>query len=188
MQGAKVDVGVARLDAVRAFVNTHGRAGHPDLLDDPVLARAWLDGALRADVDADPATLARLRDLREALRLTLLAHNGLADPEAAAAALTPICEGSTLALTVGLGAVPEVTGAGEGVEGFVNDVLAAVAIASIDGSWRREKACADPGCRAGFRDATKNGSARFCSSGGCGNRSRQRAYRARHRDDDGKLA
>lgn len=167
------------LELVLSLVNTHAHGERPDVLDDAALARAWLDGALRADVPVDRRTRQRLRELREALRLTLLAHAGLARAEEAAAALTPVCERSTLTVTIGPAGAPEVTGTGTGTDALVNDVLAAVAVASIDGSWSRMKACADPGCRSAFLDATKNGSTRYCATGGCASRARQRAFRAR---------
>lgn len=172
----------ARLGLVEQFVNTHGGRHGIDLLAAASTAREWLDAALRPGVPTDAAARKRLVELREALRLTLLAHNDLADPDAAAAALGPVCEGSSLSLIVGPAAAPQVTGSGSGLDGLVNDMLAAVAIAAVDGSWVRLKACAETDCRTAFWDHTRNGSQRFCSVAGCANRARQRAFRARQRN------
>jgi predicted RNA-binding Zn ribbon-like protein len=171
----------ARLEPVLAFVNTHARHGNPDELADAATTEAWLESVGRTDVVVDAAAPARLRALRDALRTTLLAHVGLVDEEVAAAALAPVCEGATLGLVIGAGAAAEVAGAGSGLDGLVNDLLAAVAIASIDGSWERAKACVSDDCRNAFWDGTKNRSGRFCSTAGCANRARQREFRARQR-------
>lgn len=166
------------LELVQRFVNT--RVGDDDVLVDSRRTAAWIADAGFGAIDVDAGSLAQLRELRSAVLLTLMAHNGDASDEDAARALSPICEQSTLTLTVGTGG-PQVTGTGSGVAGVVNSVLARMAVAAIDGSWSRLKACTEPTCRAAFWDATRNGSARYCSSSGCGNRARQRDFRQRHR-------
>lgn len=63
------------------------------------------------------------------------------------------------------------------------DALAIVLIQlhalAVTGQLDRLKACADPDCRWIFLDRSKPGSRRWCSSTGCGNRQKTRAYRAR---------
>lgn len=175
-----------RLAPVLAFVNTHARHGRVDELADQAGAAAWLHAAGHTDIALDEGSLDRLRQLREALRTTLLAHVGLVDAEAAAAALAPVCEGATLEVVIGAGASPQVAGAGRGLDGLVNELLAAVAVAAIDGSWPRAKACVSTDCRSAFWDSTKNRAGRFCSSSGCANRARQRDFRARQQAAAGR--
>lgn len=55
---------------------------------------------------------------------------------------------------------------------------------SITGQLDRLKACADPDCGWIFLDRSKPGSRRWCSSVGCGNRQKTRAYRARQSQAD----
>lgn len=166
------------LELIQRFVNT--RVGDDDLFVDRARTAGWIADAGFGDVGVDTGTLGQLRELRGAVLLTLMAHTGEASAEDAARALSPICEQSTLTLTVGA-AGPQVTGTGSGVAGLINTVLARMAVAAIDGSWHRLKACAEATCRAAFWDATRNGSARYCSSSGCGNRARQREFRQRRR-------
>ena len=124
---------------------------------------AWLD---RKGVD--DLTLAR--DLREVLReVTVANHTGdLANP--IREKLTAV--GARLPLHV------------DGQFGLrgdsaLADVLAAVTVAVADGSWSRMKSCAAPDCGWVFYDHSKPQTARWCSTAGCGNRVKTRAYRDR---------
>ncbi|GGP54825.1 CGNR zinc finger domain-containing protein [Saccharothrix coeruleofusca] len=47
----------------------------------------------------------------------------------------------------------------------------------------RVRACANPACVLHFFDVSKNGSRRWCSMAGCGNRAKANRHYARHRDD-----
>jgi len=49
----------------------------------------------------------------------------------------------------------------------------------------RLKMCDSPECHWVFFDRSKPAHRRWCSSERCGNRQKVRAYRARHRSDDG---
>jgi predicted RNA-binding Zn ribbon-like protein len=69
--------------------------------------------------------------------------------------------------------------AAEGVAGVLGEVLAAVALADRDGTWRRLKLCREQTCQAVFYDRSKNGSRCWCSMEVCGNRNKTRAYRSR---------
>jgi predicted RNA-binding Zn ribbon-like protein len=66
-----------------------------------------------------------------------------------------------------------------GVPGFLGEVLAAVALAAHDGSWRRLKICPAGDCRVVYYDLSRNASRRWCSMEVCGNRNKTRAYRQR---------
>jgi predicted RNA-binding Zn ribbon-like protein len=49
-----------------------------------------------------------------------------------------------------------------------------------DGTWSRLKACRAADCRWAFYDRARNHSRHWCSMEVCGNRTKARAYRARH--------
>ena len=51
--------------------------------------------------------------------------------------------------------------------------------AQIDGTWDRLKICAADDCRWAFFDASKNRGGHWCTMELCGNREKNRAYRAR---------
>ena len=59
------------------------------------------------------------------------------------------------------------------------DLLAIVAEAEADGTWRRMKAC--PACGWAFYDRSRNRSRTWCAMAICGNRAKARSYRERHR-------
>jgi predicted RNA-binding Zn ribbon-like protein len=59
----------------------------------------------------------------------------------------------------------------------IDEVVAVFVRASLDGSFRRLKACRN--CRWSFYDYSPNRSATWCSMQLCGNRTKTRAYRRR---------
>ena len=76
---------------------------------------------------------------------------------------------------------PTLVPVGSGVAGGVARILAAVAQSSFDGSWERIKICPADDCRVAFYDESRNRSRAWCSMEVCGNRTKTRVYRARHR-------
>jgi predicted RNA-binding Zn ribbon-like protein len=56
-------------------------------------------------------------------------------------------------------------------------ILGAVVTASLDGTLRRLKICANPDCRWAFYDPSRNTSGRWCDMAVCGNRAKVRKYR-----------
>jgi len=146
------------LRQVQLFVNSadveHGADWMPDWL-----AERGLSGEL-----------ARARELREALRVLVLANNGfpvdeeaLALVNAAASRLTPRVDADRAVQLEGADAI---------------DGVVAIALrAMLDGTWVRLKACRN--CHWSFYDYSPNRSATWCSMQLCGNRSKTRAYRKR---------
>ena len=67
-----------------------------------------------------------------------------------------------------------------GVDGALGRLLGIVAAAMADGTWSRLKACRANDCRWAFYDRARNRSRHWCSMAVCGNRTKARAYRARH--------
>ncbi len=173
------------LELVRSFVNSIDleRPETLDALADVGTARLWLaDAGFEPDgLEADG--LPALRELREILRNTLLAHNGEGDVQATWEQL--VARFSTVRLEVRFGAV-----AGEaelepaqraGAAGLRGALAAAVYDAIADGTWSRLKACRKHSCLYAFYDRTKNGSGAWCSMDTCGNRVKAQRRRARER-------
>lgn len=190
------------LALVRAFINTLDLEGGTDVLASPEVLGRWLrkrrlleaGGRIHAERD-----LARAQSLREALR-AVLRHTQTPAPtpptrrrkkdtvesmpldaparatieqEAGRARLTLTADSAgTLALT------PRATG----LTGALGRLLAIVAQAQIDGSWSRLRVCANDVCQWAFYDASRNRSGRWCSMAICGNRTKVRAHRTRHRN------
>jgi predicted RNA-binding Zn ribbon-like protein len=75
---------------------------------------------------------------------------------------------------------PELEPADAGTRGGVARIAAAIARAGADGSWDRVKICPADDCLFAFYDESRNRSRTWCSMRVCGNRTKTRAYRARH--------
>jgi predicted RNA-binding Zn ribbon-like protein len=120
----------------------------------------------------------RASEVREALRELLYANNrqpGSADPYSV---LDRAADAARLTLDLRAQAiVPRASG----VDGALGRVLAVVHAAMQDGSFARLKACRNHDCRWAFYDYSRNRSASWCSMQICGNRTKTRAYRRRHR-------
>ncbi|MBY8884675.1 CGNR zinc finger domain-containing protein [Streptomyces sp. PTM05] len=114
------------------------------------------------------------RELREALRGTLLAHAG--HREADGDRLGPLLAGAPLVVVVdpadGSASLRPADPAS--LTGRV-----AAAIASCGGSWTRLKACEAADCRWAYYDRSPAGRRRWCSMAVCGSRAKMRAYRDR---------
>ncbi|WP_151526741.1 CGNR zinc finger domain-containing protein [Serinicoccus kebangsaanensis] len=166
------------LELVRAFVNTLDLEDGVDQLADPASWSAWADG-LGIPEPASKAELARLRELREALRAGLLANHDRAPLPAHArqsldevllwSRARPVLTDAGIALEVG----------GAGARALAGKVVAIVGHALADGTWSRLKACRDDTCRWAFYDRSRSRTGQWCSMEVCGNRNKQARWRER---------
>ncbi|MFL5929256.1 MAG: CGNR zinc finger domain-containing protein [Gaiellaceae bacterium] len=117
------------------------------------------------------AELERARELREALRLLVLANNGRPVDGGAVEVVNAAAAG--LFLRLDESGKPTVAGADDALD----EVVAIALGAMLDGTWERLKACRN--CRWSFYDYSPNRSATWCSMQLCGNRKKTRAYRRR---------
>jgi predicted RNA-binding Zn ribbon-like protein len=173
---------------VQSFVNTLDVAQDRDLLRDVQAAREWLaDVGLIAPGTLVSATqLQEARSVREAVR-ALIAHNGGGPPPAqdqlaTLRALTsrrrPIADvehGGRITLRV--------SETGELPDGLLG-LLLTIRDAQDDGSWARLKLCENPDCRWAFFDSSRNRQGAWCTMAACGNRLKNRRFRARRRDHE----
>jgi predicted RNA-binding Zn ribbon-like protein len=172
------------LELVRSFVNSIDleRPETLDALADLGAARLWL-----ADVGLNPAGLVPddlegLRELREALRGVLLAHNGEGSEEETWPRLAGCLGGVRLLVTFEPSLDVELVPAERtGAQGLREAVAVAIYDSKRDGSWPRLKACRKHTCLYAFYDRTKNGSGTWCSMDTCGNRVKAQRRRARQR-------
>jgi len=170
-----------RLETLQRFVNTFNHDFPPawDRLGTPSKARAWLlrKRLVSAPVRITPGDVARLRELREALRALVAANHGGAVTPGAVDTLRR--EGARVRFLVGFGerGAAELEPLGAGVDGAVATILGILHEAQVTGVWRRMKACRQ--CGYAFFDRSKNRSAAWCAMSICGNRTKNRAYRRR---------
>jgi predicted RNA-binding Zn ribbon-like protein len=136
------------------------------------LSGAWLvEHELSASA---PADLEPVRELREALRVLLLSHNGEPVDADAVATLTRLSREAGVVVAFAADGNASLDAAGP-----VGRALGIVAHASADGTWERLKVCPADDCRWAFYDFSRNHSRTWCSMGSCGNRAKARAYRSR---------
>jgi predicted RNA-binding Zn ribbon-like protein len=176
-----------RLALLQRFINSynHDFPREWDRIGTPANAQAWLHtkGLVARDEPISDADVARLRELREAMRALAIANHG-GQPEATATAV--ICrEAGTARLSVAI----DDTGrtalepARLGVDGAVATLLAVLHEAQLTGHWPRLKGCRR--CGYAFFDRSKNRSASWCAMSICGNRTKNRAYYRRRRASTG---
>lgn len=121
--------------------------------------------------------LERARELRESLRVALLAHAGH-PPHRTVTPLGELLAAAPLLLTVaaadGSAALaPADTGP------LLSRVAAALAESLVAGTWTRLKACEAVDCHWAYYDRSPAGRGRWCSMQVCGARAKMRRYRAR---------
>jgi predicted RNA-binding Zn ribbon-like protein len=171
-----------RLALVQALVNTVERPDGSDRLADVADAGPWLvdNNLLAPQAELTTADLDLVCGVREALR-ALLVHNA-GGPPPTETALVPLRKiASTGAVRAGLtddGGV-ELAAIGEAVRDRLVDVLLTVRDAQRDGTWALLKACANDECQWAFYDKSRNHGGTWCEMSTCGNKLKNRAFRAR---------
>ena len=133
----------------------------------------WLPDWLKAHGLDPERERERAAKLREALRVLALANND-APLDADAVRLF---NDAAAHVSLRLDDDGQLSIASEG--DALDEVVAIVLRAMLDGSWERLKACRN--CNWSFYDYSPNRSATWCSMQLCGNRQKTRAYRRRRR-------
>jgi predicted RNA-binding Zn ribbon-like protein len=174
-----------RLELLQRFINSynHDFPLEWDRIGTPERAEAWLrQKRLVAPGDRiSDADVARLRELREALRALAIANHG-GKPEAAA---TDVIRGVSAPLSIAIDGSGRTAlePTGRGVDGAVATLLGILHEAQLTGHWPRMKGCRQ--CGYAFYDRSKNRSAAWCDMSICGNRTKNRAYYRRRRSSTG---
>lgn len=176
------------LEVVREFVNTADLEEGTDELHSPDALADWLvkHDLAASGLSATRNDLKRAVELREALRATLLSHNGVQSNEVRAAEIVDSAvRRADVRLRFEPSGEPILRPQARGVDGALGTLLAIVHAAVADGTWERLKACRDHTCEWAFYDNTKNRSGAWCSMAVCGNRAKARAYRQRRGRGEG---
>jgi predicted RNA-binding Zn ribbon-like protein len=169
------------LRAVQAFVNTvdieHGREALTRASElRELLVRAELLDRKETVTESD---LRRALELREALRVLLLANNGgTLDPESLEV-LNRAARAAHLSVRFAEGGDSALEPEASGVDAALGRLVAIVYTAMTAGTWARLKACRRNVCHWVFYDQSRNQSGTWCSMSVCGNRTKTKAYRRR---------
>ena len=172
-----------RLELLQRFINSynHDFPREWDRIGSPERADAWLrQKRLVAPGDRiSDADVARLAELREALRALAIANQG-GQPGAAAADIIRRLSGTAqLSVAIDDTGRTALEPTGRGVDGAVATLLGILHEAQLAGHWSRLKGCRR--CGYAFFDRSKNRSAAWCAMSICGNRTKNRAYYRRRR-------
>jgi predicted RNA-binding Zn ribbon-like protein len=172
-----------RLELLQRFVNTynHDFPRDWDRIGTPEKAQAWLQQKelVAPGTGVSDADVARLVELREAIRALAIA-NRRGEPEAAAArALRELSASAPLGIAIDDTGRTTLEPTRGGVDGAMATLLGILHEAQLTGHWSRMKACRQ--CEYAFFDRSKNRSAAWCAMSICGNRTKNRAYYRRRR-------
>ncbi|WP_416366879.1 CGNR zinc finger domain-containing protein [Mycolicibacterium gadium] len=172
---------------VQALVNTVELPSGPDRLADLDDAKPWLiDNELMAsDAALDDADLRLLRDVRESLRALLMCNGAGPSPTVAELApLRAVAAGGAARAEFGDDGLVRLTALGDSVPERLVGLLLIIRDAQLDGSWARLKVCANDECRWAFYDRSRNHGGTWCEMSACGNKLKNREFRARRRKGD----
>jgi predicted RNA-binding Zn ribbon-like protein len=179
---SKNEVAPGELEVVRAFVNSFDEDEGGEQLESPAELGSWLaqHGLLTAGAPVTGADLRHAREVREALRGVLLAHNGDGElPSEASTTLDAAAHRARIRLRFDEHAAAALEPEAKGVDGALGRLLSIVHASIAEGTWARLKACREHTCQWAFYDHTKNRSGAWCNMAVCGNRAKARAYRER---------
>jgi predicted RNA-binding Zn ribbon-like protein len=172
-----------RLALLQRFINSynHDFPHEWDRLGTPERAQAWLRRTrLVAPGDRiSDADLARLCELREAIRALAIANQGAEPGTASADPIRRLSSTAQLRVVIDDAGRTALDPTGRGVDGAVATLLSILHEAQLTGHWPRLKGCRR--CGYAFFDRSKNRSAAWCAMSICGNRTKNRAYYGRRR-------
>jgi predicted RNA-binding Zn ribbon-like protein len=172
-----------RLELLQRFINSHNHDFPPDWdrIGTPERARAWLlEKRLVAPGDrVSDADVARLRELREAIRGLVMANHGGRPDAAATDSLRTAARAGPLSVAIDDAGRTALEPVGRGVDGAAATLLGILHEAQLSGQWSRMKGCRR--CEYAFFDRSKNRSAAWCDMSICGNRTKNRTYYRRRR-------
>ena len=167
--------------AVQALANTYSYEDDEERLADPATTRRWLveSGLASESVEVGAEEHEHLREVRRVIRGVLQANlEADAEPDLealgrlAATHPAPLAVSSDGVLGLDLdpvGSVGKLTG----------QILGIMFEARTRDELRRLKICASDDCRWAFYDSSKNRGGTWCRMEECGNRVKNRRYRAR---------
>lgn len=172
------------LARIQGLVNTVDFERGLDRLADLADAVPWLtdNGLLSPGTVPTPHEMGLLRDVREALRALLVWNAGGPAPAPQMLdALRRVADGATARASVGPDGEVALRAAGDTVVDRLVELLVVMRDAQRDGTWSRLKACANEDCLWAFYDRSRNHGGSWCTMSVCGNKLKNRHFRARQR-------
>jgi len=174
------------LARVQALINTRDLEKGVDLLADPVQASQWLSdhGLAPPREILSRENVGAVVAVREALRaLTIHSAGGPAPTIEALRGLQDVTGQATARAVLDEHGSIRLEPTADSVRGRLLSLLLQVRDAQADGTWAHLKACANPDCLWAFYDRSRNHGGTWCTMAGCGNKLKNRDFRARRRTD-----
>ncbi len=167
--------------AVQGLANTQDFEHDEELLADPDATRAWLlrSGLITESAEVGAGEHERLREFRRVVRTMLEANLHPEEADIDTAGLATFVADAGVPLRLGEDAAIELDAEpADSVDRLIAQLLGAIYSAQLRGDWERLKICAADDCRWAFYDSSKNRGGQWCRMDLCGNRVKNRRYRA----------
>jgi predicted RNA-binding Zn ribbon-like protein len=172
------------LRRVQGLINTIDLESGEDRLATVHDAGPWLvaNELLASGVAPTTAELRILREVREGLRALVIQNTDGTTPDPAAQApLRDLASEIAVRATVGTDGTVTLAPVGDSVKARLVGLLLVVQNAQRDGTWTHLKACANEDCLWAFYDRSRNHGGTWCDMATCGNKLKNRDFRARQR-------
>jgi predicted RNA-binding Zn ribbon-like protein len=174
---------------VQSFVNSRWdlERNLEDQFAEPTGLARWLveRDLVPAGTPVTEADLRRALDARDGLQALMFANNGAEVDRAAITKLDRALGAPGPLVRLGADSPPDFVPSSRDVAGVLALIGTIAAIAQLDGSWVRLKACPGDDCGWAFYDHSRNQAGTWCSMSVCGARAKARDYRRRQRRPHG---
>ena len=178
------------LRLVQSFVNSRWdleRELEDEFEDKDGLAKWLVDRDLiAAGTTVSDADHRRALDARDGLQALLFANNGVELDTEAVERMERAFRGPGPLVHLRVDSTPSFTPWRPDLDGALGLIGTLAAIAQLDGSWLRLKACPGEDCGWAFYDHSRNQASTWCSMSVCGSRAKARDYRRRQRSSRAK--
>ncbi|MCU1694564.1 MAG: RNA-binding protein [Mycobacterium sp.] len=172
------------LRRVQSLINTLDRESGLDRLAVAGDAAPWMaaNGLLPPGGTPTDDDLSTLIGMREGLRALVLQNTDGQDPDPSLVSpLHRLVEGEPVRAAVGEDGAVRLAPVGDSLRARLVGLLLIVSDAQRDGTWAHLLACANDDCQWAFYDRSRNHGGTWCDMATCGNKLKNRDFRARQR-------
>lgn len=172
------------LRRVQSLINTVDLESGQDRLAKVDDARPWLvgNGLLAAESTVGHDDLRMVAEVRESLRALVIHNSGGPAPDPAAMGpLHGLADAGVIRAALDENGRVSLIDQDDSLRARLLSLLLTVRDAQLDGTWTHLKACANDGCRWAFYDRSRNHGGTWCDMATCGNKLKNREFRARRR-------
>jgi predicted RNA-binding Zn ribbon-like protein len=172
------------LRRVQSLINTLDRESGLDRLAVAGDAAPWMatNGLLTPGGTPTDDDLSTLIGVREGLRALVLQNtDGQAPDPALVSPLHRLVEDEPVRAAVGEDGAVRLAPVGDSLRARLVGLLLIVSDAQRDGTWAHLLACANDDCQWAFYDRSRNHGGTWCDMATCGNKLKNRDFRARQR-------